>query len=143
MSSYSNSQQRAHDDYASSGEIKSLTNNIPMNTRMESLPLRDPAFADDAYSGQRNVGGGYDHYRSNSGQSLSTVMAEPIQREYDQGSYLQRAPSTAYPETAYPETLYTQEPGPTPVYHDDYYNGEHGNSDLNRPLPSQPHPGEY
>jgi hypothetical protein len=138
MSSYSNSQQRAHDDYAYGGESKSLTNDIPMNNRMESLPLHDPLIAEGAYSGQRSMSGEYDHRRNNSGQSLSTVMAEPIQREYDQGSYMQRVPSTAYPAT-----VYTQEPGPTPVYHDDYYSGEHGTSDLNRPLPSQPHPGEY
>ncbi|KAF7966636.1 hypothetical protein HWV62_37595 [Athelia sp. TMB] len=140
MSSYSNAQQRAHDDYAAGGETKSLTNDIPMTNRWDNRPLNDPLLAEGVYTSQRNIGG-YDHHRSNSGQSVSTVLAEPIQREYnsyDQNSYLQREPSTRYPET-----VHTQEPGPTPVYHDNYYSGEQGNSDLNRPLPSQPHPGEY
>jgi hypothetical protein len=44
-----------------------------------------------------------------------------------------RAPS-------YPEGAYTQEPGPTPGYSDNYYTGPGGYVD--RPTPSQAHPGE-
>lgn len=67
-------------------------------------------------------------------------MAEPVQQEYSpygQG-YPQRQPSTRHPDHAY-----TLDPVPTADYNDDYYTGEHGDAGVNRPLPSQPHPGEY
>ena len=79
----------------------------------------------------------YGHQRSMSGQSVSTIIGEPLQQEaggYDgYGPYATRQPANAY----------TQDPGPTPRVGDSYYYGGGGAAVVNRPLPSQAHPGEY
>lgn len=88
--------------------------------------------------------GDYTHHRSMSGQSVSTVMGEPLQREvggynnFDEGTYPPRQKSMRHPGNAY-----TQDPGPTPQHTDNYYSGEDVGAGVDKPMATQAHPGEF
>ena len=132
ISAYGSGQQRDHNDYGSGLDAKPLTNDIPLINRSntwDSRPSNDHLF--------NERGRPYDHQRNPSGQSVSTIIGEPIQQEV--GGY--EAPARQY-STRQPVNAYTQDPGPTPQYDDNYYQSGGGAVPMNRPLPSQPHPGE-
>lgn len=143
ISSYGTGQRRDHDDYASGLDTKPLTNDIPLASRADpwdSRPSQDSLLNNGAggYSHQKNLS--HQHQRSMSGHSVSTVMAQPLQREAtiaSQSSYPPRQNSTRQPAAAY-----TQDPGPTPQWNDNYYSGGGTGTGMNKPLPSQAHPGE-
>lgn len=83
----------------------------------------------------------YTHHRSMSGQSVSTVMGEPLQREvggYDNYQYPPQQPSMQHPANAY-----TQDPGPTPQYTDNYHPAEDLGAGVDKPMATQAHPGEF
>jgi len=137
ISSYANAQQRDHRAYDAVFDTKPLTDNIPMTDRAgpwNSRPSND---------GLLNVErGDYSHQRNNSGQSVSTVMGEPLQEVGGYDNY-----AAAYPprqkSMREPANAYTQDPGPTPQHNDNYYSGEDDiGTGMSRPMATQAHPAE-
>jgi len=128
ISAYGSGQRRDHRDYESGFDAKPLTTDIPLMNRANPW---DSKPSEDRLLDERTR---YNHQRNMSGQSVSTIIGEPIQRETD-GYGLQHSMQQ-------PVHAYTQDPGPTPYFSDDYYNGGSGATDLNKPLPSQAHPAE-
>lgn len=128
ISAYGSGQRQDHSDYESGFDAKPLTNDIPLMNRSnawDSKPSEDPLLSERARP--------YDHQRSSSGQSISTIIGEPLQQEasgYDgYGSQYTQQPVDAH----------IQDPGPTPHYSDYYYGGS-GAAGVNKPLPSLAHP---
>jgi len=137
ISSYGNAQERDHTNYEAGFDTKPLTNDIPMTDRAEpwnSRPSNDRLL---------EAPGDYTHNRSMSGQSVSTVMGEPLQREvggydnFDERTYPPRQKSMRQPANAY-----TQDPGPTPQHTDNYYSGEDAGAGVDKPMAAQAHPAE-
>jgi hypothetical protein len=138
VTSYGNAQQRDSNNYEAGFDAKPLTTDIPLSDRAEPWKSRP------SHDRLLNAGLGeysQSHQRNNSGQSVSTVMGEPLQREvggYDnyESVYPPRQNSTRQPANAY-----TQDPGPTPI--DNYLSGDDtGGAGMNRPMATQAHPAE-
>jgi hypothetical protein len=104
---------------------------------------------------------GYGHSPQDSSGSVAAVLNDKLHQPSEgysntgYGGYEQTYPPARQPSTdqaygsnrplpqrapSYPQGAYTQEPGPTPGYGDNYYSGPSGYVD--RPAPSQAHPGE-
>jgi len=133
ISGYGSGQRRDHGDFDSSLDAKPLTNDIPLINRSNtwnSRPSNDHLLNEGA--------GQYEHKRNTSGPSVSTVLGDKIQQEGSGYRPYARQYSMRQPANAY-----TQDPGPTPQYNDNYYQSGAGVGAVNRPLPSQAHPGEF
>lgn len=132
ISAYGSGQRRDHRDYDSSFDAKPLANDIPLMNRSNAWDRRP---SDDHLLNE--AARPYDHQRSMSGHSVSTIIGEPIQQEA--GGYGAYAGQYS---TRQPVNAYTQDPGPTPQFSGDYYHGGSEAAAMNKPLPSQPHPAE-
>jgi hypothetical protein len=133
ISAYSAGQQRDRRDYDSGFDVKPLANDIPLMNRSNAWDSRP---SDDNLLNEAPRT--YNHQRSMSAHSVSTIIGQPIQREaggYEE--YAQKGP------VEQPVHAYTQDPGPTPYFSDNYYHGESGSAAMNKPLPSLAHPGEF
>jgi len=128
ISSYGSGQRRDHKDYESGLDAKPLTNDIPLMDRANAWESKPTDHLLDERAR-------YDHQRSMSGQSISTIIGEPLQQEASGYDGYGKQYSTRQPMNAY-----TQDPVPTPQYIESYYNS--GGESVNKPLPSQPHPAE-
>lgn len=135
--------------------MHALNSNIPMTNRGDAWDARP---SDDSLLNERH---GYGHAPGDSSGSVAAVLNDKLHQPLESysnsayGGYDQTYPPARQPSTdqvfasnrqlphrapSYPEGAYTQEPGPTPGYSDNYYTGAGGN--VNRPSPSQAHPGE-
>ena len=148
LSSYGSRQRRDHATFGSDYDpTHPLTSDIPMTDRKQSWD----AGADKPFSTPR----GYGHLRQESGASVSSVTDYQYHRRgvsysdagYSGYDYQQPYVSggQAYKASGYvdqPVGAYTVDPGPTPKFSQSYYTGDNAAaSQVDRPLPSQPHPG--
>jgi len=126
MSAYASGQERDNTRYDSLYDpTKPLASDIPLTNRGDPWASRPST---DSLANPR----GY-HDRSDSVNSVSTVMGDKMQQPRDYDAYGQ-AP-------AQPGNAYTEDPGPTPAINDNYYGGDYNNG-LDYPERSQPHPAE-
>jgi hypothetical protein len=147
LSSYGSRQQRDHATFGSDYDpTHPLTSDIPMTDRNRSWD----AGADKSFSPPR----GYGHVRQESVSSVTEYQYYGRGASYNSagsGEYDDKGPQVSrgqslrrngYPDQ--PAGAYTVDPGPTPVFSESYYTGENMvTADVNRPLPSQPHPGKW
>ena len=147
LSSYKSRQQHDHAMFGSDYDpTHPLTSDIPMMDRHQSWD----AGADKPSSASR----GYGHVRQ---ESVTSVTDDQYHRrgasyssagygEYDhKGPNVSRGQSLrANSHLDHPVGAHTADPGPTPMFSESYYTGGNGvASDVNRPLPSRPHPGNW
>jgi hypothetical protein len=142
LSSYSHGQHHDHASYDSVfGSTNPLNkNDIPMINQKDPWNSRPSA---EALTGR--AGRGYGHVRQESQMSASDVMGSEFHEPKDtMDPGYGRFGQTVYPpqpmDVSYPGQAYTQEPVPTPQHNDQFYTG--GGVDMDRPAPSQAHPGK-
>ncbi|KAF9460818.1 hypothetical protein BDZ94DRAFT_1222454 [Collybia nuda] len=142
LSSYGSAQRRDHDKYdqLNGDNIPMNRRSDPWDSRLSSDSPRSPAPKHDNH--------GYNHIRQESGASVSDMLSQPQQMPKDifsQQDYGYQPRSYSHQEygratPSYPTNTYTQNPSPTPIYHDTPHNDPI--SYLNRPPHAQAHPGE-
>jgi len=146
LSSYKSRQQHDHAMFGSDYDpTHPLTSDIPMMDRHQSWD----AGADKPYSASR----GYGHVRQESVTSVTDDQYHRRGASYSSagyGEYDHKGPNNSRGQSLranshldHPVGAHTADPGPTPMFSESYYTGGNGvASDVNRPLPSRPHPAE-
>jgi hypothetical protein len=147
LSSYSSRQQRDHATFGSDYDpTHPLTSDIPMTDRNQQWD----AGADKPFSAPR----GYGHVRQESVSSVTDYQYYGRGASYSSagyGEYDDKGPNVSRGRTVrgnsyldHPAGAHTVDPGPTPMFSESYYTRDNAEaSDVNRPLPSQPHPGNW